>query len=315
MGEKSVSLLNEGKWYDPVKGAYPLTLVVGHGFLFFRTVEASAMPAALQVHSGLGIADGFATVQKTESTMAVLVTGGGGYIGSATVEVLLRRGEEVVVLDDLKYGHRAAVPEGVPLYVGSVGDRALVQQIAGAHDLEACLHFAALTHVGESVQEPGRYYQNNVAQGLALLDALRGEGVEMLVFSSTCATYGEPQYLPMDEAHPQRPENPYGWSKYFLERILQDCDRAYGLRFVALRYFNAAGASLNCGEDHDPENHLIPNVLRAALGQLGHLSVFGRDYPTPDGTPVRDYIHVADLGRAHALALNYLRGGGASDFF
>ncbi|NKB71259.1 MAG: UDP-glucose 4-epimerase GalE [Candidatus Latescibacteria bacterium] len=247
--------------------------------------------------------------------MAVLVTGGGGYIGSATVEILLRQGRDVVVLDDLKYGHRAAVPQSVPLYVGAVGDRDLVQRIAQDHALDACLHFAALTYVGESVQEPGRYYYNNVAQGLVLLEALRAAGVDKVVFSSTCATYGEPQYMPMDEEHPQRPENPYGWSKYFMERVLRDCAQAYGLRFVGLRYFNAAGATPNYGEDHDPENHLIPNVLQAALGRLDFLSVFGRDYPTPDGTPVRDYIHIADLGQAHALALDYLESGGASDFF
>jgi len=246
--------------------------------------------------------------------MAILVTGGAGYIGSVTVHLLRERDEEVVVLDNLGNGHRAAVPADVPFYQGDIGDRELVARIAREHDLEACVHFAALIYVGESVDQPDRYYENNVAQGAVLLQSLIQAGVRRVVFSSTCATYGEPQRIPMDEEHPQQPENPYGWSKYFMERILTDCDPAYGLRFVALRYFNAAGATPECGEDHDPETHLIPNVLRAALGQLPYLSVYGDSYPTPDGTPIRDYIHVADLGSAHALALDYLRDGGASDF-
>jgi UDP-glucose 4-epimerase len=246
--------------------------------------------------------------------MAILVTGGAGYIGSVTAELLRARGERVVVLDDLFRGHREAVAEGEPFYEGKIGDRELLSRIAREHDLEACIHFAALAYVGESVQDPARYFINNVEQGIALLDALIGAGVRHVVFSSTCATYGEPQEVPISEEHPQNPTNPYGWSKLFMERIMESYDRAYGLRYVALRYFNAAGASRELGEDHDPETHLIPNVLAAALGEIPAVSVFGDDYPTPDGTPVRDYIHVSDLGAAHILALDYLRGGGTSDY-
>jgi UDP-glucose 4-epimerase len=247
--------------------------------------------------------------------MAILVTGGAGYIGSATAALLRERGERVVVLDDLFRGHREAVPPGEPFYEGKIGDRELVARIAREHDLDACIHFAALAYVGESVSDPARYYTNNVEQGIALLDTLLSVNVRHLVFSSTCATYGEPQQVPISEEHPQSPTNPYGWSKLFMERIMQNYDPAYGLRYVALRYFNACGAaSPDLGEDHDPESHLIPNVLRAAQGLMPAVSVFGNDYPTPDGTPIRDYIHVSDLGSAHILALDYLRGGGKSDY-
>jgi len=244
--------------------------------------------------------------------MAVLVTGGTGYIGSITVELLRAGGEQVVVLDDLFRGHRAALSTSVPLHEGKVGDRALVRQLLDRYEIEACVHFAALTYVGESVQDPLHYYENNAVQSLALLDELvRGE-VKRVIFSSTAATYGEPQYSPLDEEHQQVPENPYGWGKLLVERALDACDHAHGMRFVALRYFNAAGATAERGEDHEPESHLVPNVLFAALGKRDYLSVFGDQYPTPDGTPVRDYVHVADLGRAHVLALAHLRGGGDS---
>lgn len=246
--------------------------------------------------------------------MAILVTGGSGYIGSVAVEVLRAQGDQVVVLDDLLRGHAVTVPDGVPLHQGQVGDRALVRHLLKTHDIEACIHFAALTYVGESVDDPLRYYENNTNQSLALLQELVAGGVRQVVFSSTAATYGEPQYSPLDEAHPQQPENPYGWGKLLVERALAACERAYGLRFVALRYFNAAGATPERGEDHEPESHLVPNVLFTALGKCEDLSVFGDQYPTPDGTPVRDYVHVADLGRAHALALGYLRGGGAGQY-
>lgn len=242
----------------------------------------------------------------------ILVTGGAGYIGSVTIELLRARGERVVVLDNLTRGHRAAVAPDIPFYEGNVGDRELVARIAHDHDLEACIHFAAFAYVGESVTEPARYFENNVAQGIALLDALRQAGVRQVVFSSTCATYGEPQTMPLSEQHPQQPTNPYGWSKLFMERILESYDLAYGLKFVALRYFNAAGATAQRGEAHAPEPHLIPNVLAAAQGLLPAVSVFGADYPTPDGTAVRDYIHVADLGDAHIRALDYLRAGSPS---
>ena len=246
--------------------------------------------------------------------MSVLVTGGAGYIGSVMVDQLADAGEQVVVLDDLSRGHAGALRVGVPFYEGRVGDRELVARVCREHGVESCIHFAALAYVGESVAEPARYFGTNVAQGLALLDSLLSSDVRRLVFSSTCATYGEPQSVPIDEGHPQRPTSPYGWSKLFVERILDSYDRAYGLKFVALRYFNAAGATDRRGERHEPETHLIPNVLAAAAGRLPFVSVFGTDYPTDDGTAVRDYIHVSDLCSAHALALDYLRRGGQSEF-
>lgn len=245
--------------------------------------------------------------------MAVLVTGGAGYIGSVTVELLRAQGEEVVVLDNLARGHRAAVDRSVPFYEGNVGDHVLVERIAREHRIDACVHFAALAYVGESVVEPRLYFENNTEQSIRLLGALLACGVRRVVFSSTCATYGEPLRVPIDEEHPQQPTNPYGWSKFVTERTLEAYDRAYGLRFVALRYFNAAGAIPTRGEHHDPEPHIIPNVLAAAEGKLPFVTVFGGDYPTPDGTCIRDYIHVADLGTAHIRALNYLRAGGQSE--
>jgi UDP-glucose 4-epimerase len=246
--------------------------------------------------------------------MSILVTGGAGYIGSVTVERLRTKGEEVVVLDDLARGHREALVEGVPFYRGSAGDRSLVARIAAEHNIEACVHFAALAYVGESVTAPVKYFENNVEQGIALLGALLSAGVRRLVFSSTCATYGVPKQVPISESCPQWPVNPYGWSKLFMERILDSYDLAYGLKFVSLRYFNAAGATESRGEHHEPESHLVPNVLAAALGAKPDVSVFGTDYPTPDGTAIRDYVHVADLADAHILALEYLRGGGGSEY-
>lgn len=255
--------------------------------------------------------------------MAILVTGGAGYIGSATVELLRQNGEEVVVLDNLCYGHRAALNESVPFYEGDIGDSEIIGEIAREHGIEACIHFAAFAYVGESVEQPGKYFENNTAQTLALLESLRACGTKHFIFSSTCATYGEPQYVPLDEAHPQSPANPYGWSKFMVERILESYVGAYDFKFVALRYFNASGAmqagstpSLASakGEDHDPETHLIPLIFQVALGQREHISVFGEDYPTPDGTAIRDYIHIEDLGAAHLLALQHLRNGGDSEF-
>ena len=244
--------------------------------------------------------------------MAVLVTGGAGYIGSAFVDRLRAAGEVPVVLDDLSRGHRAAVDPDVPFYVGQTGDRALVARIAREHPLTACVHFAAFAYVGESVTEPSRYFDNNTVQAVALVESLLDAGVREVVFSSSCATYGVPRESPIPESHPQWPINPYGWSKFFVERMLESLDRARGLRFVALRYFNAAGATEKRGEHHQPETHIIPLVLDAAQGRRPHVSVFGNDYPTPDGTAVRDYIHIDDLGQAHLLALRHLRGGGAS---
>jgi UDP-glucose 4-epimerase len=245
--------------------------------------------------------------------MAILVTGGAGYIGSVMVELLRVRGETVVVLDNLSRGHRAAVDASVPFYEGNIGDRTLVKRICAEHQVNACIHFAAVAYVGESVTEPQRYFDNNVAQAIGLLEALLASQVRRLVFSSTCATYGEPVRVPIDETHPQQPTNPYGWSKLMVEKILAAYDHAYALKYVALRYFNACGALSNRGEDHSPETHIIPNVLLTALGQVPQVSVFGSDYPTPDGTAIRDYIHVADLGTAHLLALEHLRRGGQSD--
>lgn len=247
--------------------------------------------------------------------MAVLVTGGAGYIGSVTVELLRKNGHEVVVLDNLFRGHREAVDPEVVFYEGQVGDRALVQRICREHGIDSCVHFAALAYVGESVQEPARYFENNVEQGIGLLDALRSAGVKRFVFSSTCATYGEPEQVPMPETHRQWPVNAYGWSKFFMERILDSYDQAYGFKFVALRYFNASGCTQQKGEDHEPELHLIPNILFAAMGKQPFIQVHGDNYPTPDGSAIRDYIHVIDLAEAHILALDHLRRGGNSDFF
>ena len=244
--------------------------------------------------------------------MAILVTGGAGYIGSVTVELLHKQGEKVVVLDNLVYGHRKAIDDSIPFYEGNIGDADLVKTIIEKHQIEACVHFAAYAYVGESVTNPKKYFENNTFQTNKLLNSLIDSGVKNIVFSSTCASYGDPQYVPIDEKHPQKPVNPYGWSKFMTERILESYDVAYGLRFVALRYFNASGATEKCGEHHDPETHLIPNVLNAADGSLPFVSVFGGDYPTDDGTCVRDYIHVADLGDAHIRALDYLKNGGES---
>ena len=246
--------------------------------------------------------------------MAILVTGGAGYIGSVTIELLLAKGEQVVVLDDLVHGHRAALPADIPIYQGKIGDRELVARIAREHSLESCIHFAALIEVGESVIDPAKYFENNLAQGIAFAGQLVQVGVKRLVFSSTAAAYGDPEQIPITEQSRKWPKNPYGWTKLVMERLFDAYDTAYGLKFVALRYFNAAGATENCGEDHRPESHLIPNVLAAALQQNQAIRVYGNNYPTPDGTPVRDYIHVVDLANAHLRALEHLRAGGQSDF-
>ncbi len=244
--------------------------------------------------------------------MAILVTGGAGYIGSVTVELLRQRGHEVVVVDNLEYGHRKAVDASCPFYEGNAGDEELITRIVAEHNIDACVHFAAYAYVGESVLDPAKYFENNTIQTSRLLNALNLAGVKRFIFSSTCATYGDPVRIPIDETHPQKPVNPYGWTKFMTERILESYDIAYGFKFVALRYFNAAGATEKYGEHHDPETHLIPNVLNAAEGTLPFVSIFGNDYETPDGTCVRDYIHIADLGDAHIRALDYLANGGAS---
>lgn len=246
--------------------------------------------------------------------MAILVTGGAGYIGSAAVEDLEKKGEKVVVLDNLVYGHRESISENVVFYEGDIGDKTLVEQILTEHKIEACMHFSAYAYVGESVEQPQKYYENNFVQTLKLLEVLISKNVKKFIFSSTCATFGEPQYMPLDEKHPQFPVNPYGWSKFMVERALADYDKAYDLKFVALRYFNACGATERCGEHHDPETHLIPLILFTAQGKRESISVFGNDYPTPDGTAIRDYIHISDLSQAHLLALEHLRKGGDSEF-
>jgi UDP-glucose-4-epimerase GalE len=244
------------------------------------------------------------------SLMRILVTGGAGYIGSHTVKLLLARGHDVRVLDNLALGHRAAVP-GDRLTVADLADVPAVDHLLLTHRIEAVVHFAAFAAVGESVKHPARYWQNNLVNTLGLLDMCRRNGVNRFVFSSTCATYGIPEKVPMTEDTPQQPINPYGHSKLAVERALADYAAAYGLGYAALRYFNAAGAAADgsIGEDHHPETHLIPLVLQVALGQRPHIEVFGIDYPTPDGTCIRDYIHVDDLAEAHLLALEKIEPG------
>jgi UDP-glucose 4-epimerase len=245
--------------------------------------------------------------------MRILVTGGAGYIGSHTVKLLLARGHDVRVLDNLVFGHRAAVPAD-RLTVADLADAPAVDHLLLTHRIEAVVHFAAFAFVGESVKQPAKYWQNNVVNTLALLDLCRRHGVKRFVFSSTCATYGVPATVPITEDTPQQPINPYGHTKLAVERALADYAAAYGLGYAALRYFNAAGAAADgtIGEDHHPETHLIPLVLQAALGQRPHIEVFGTDYPTPDGTCIRDYIHVDDLADAHVRSLDYLADGGAT---
>lgn len=239
--------------------------------------------------------------------MKVLVTGGAGYIGSHAVRHLVEVGHDVWVYDNLCYGHRQAAPAG-RLIEGELMDRRKLVESLRMHKIDAVMHFAAFAFVGESMADPAKYYQNNVVASLNLLEAMREANVGKIVFSSTTATYGVPTKLPITEEEPQRPINPYGFCKFVIEEALADYARAYGLGYAALRYFNAAGASPSgeIGEDHDPETHLIPIVLQVALGQREHITVFGNDYPTPDGTCIRDYVHVDDLAAAHALALDRL---------
>lgn len=243
--------------------------------------------------------------------MRVLVTGGAGYVGSVVVEELLEAGaEKVVVLDDLSKGHADAVVEPAELVRGDIADRALITRLCRDHGLDSAVHLAASSLVGESVTDPRKYYQNNVVKGLALLDALLEADVRKFVFSSTAAVYGHPKRIPIEEDAPTIPTNPYGETKLAFERALSWYAGAYGLRFVSLRYFNAAGATARCGERHDPETHLIPIVLDVALGKRSHVGIFGDDWPTADGTCIRDYVHVSDLGRAHVLALADMPEGG-----
>jgi UDP-glucose 4-epimerase len=245
----------------------------------------------------------------------ILVTGGAGYIGSHTVRLLAEKGHKIVVVDNLIYGHeKAIINKEVVLEKGDIGDAAFLDTIFSKYTITAVLHFAAFAFVGESVTDPAKYYQNNLAAPLMLLNAMRKYKCFNIIFSSTCATYGNPLYVPMDEKHPQDPINPYGQSKLMLEKIIIDYEKAYGINYVFLRYFNASGAAEDgkIGEDHTPETHLIPLVLETALGLRKSITIFGTDYDTADGSCVRDYIHVIDLAEAHSLALDYLRKGNPS---
>ena len=235
----------------------------------------------------------------------ILVFGGAGYIGSHTLRHLRDNAYDAVAADNLVYGHRESVPADVPFEKVDLLDTDALAALFRKYTFDAVIHFAAFAYVGESVQKPAKYYRNNVAGTLNLLDAMLAAGVKDIVFSSTCATYGEPEYTPIDEKHPQNPINPYGRSKLMIEKVFADYAHAYGLRWIALRYFNAAGAGWDIGESHTPETHLIPLVLRSIMGGA-KINVFGTDYDTPDGTCIRDYIHVEDLADAHRLALEAL---------
>ncbi len=252
--------------------------------------------------------------------MKILVVGGAGYIGSVCAELLVDEGHDVAVFDDLSEGHRAAVDPRARFFEGNLSDAEKIRSAVADSKPDAVMHFAASALVVESMRNPSRYFRNNIANGLNLLDAMVAGGVGLIVFSSTCAIFGPPEHLPIEENAPKAPINPYGESKLAFEKILRWYDQIHGLRFVSLRYFNAAGASEKFGEDHRVETHLIPNVLKVALGQKPHVEIFGTDYETPDGTCIRDYIHILDLARAHILALgssksesyNLGTGGGSS---
>lgn len=255
----------------------------------------------------------------TSPKNTILVTGGAGYIGSHTVLALQRKGYSVIILDNLIYGHRDLVDKvlGVELVVGDINNYALLCNLFKTRNITAVIHFAAYAYVGESYRNPGKYYRNNVGATLTLLEAMKDSGVDKIVFSSTCATYGVPEENPITESQLQRPINPYGTTKLTVEKMLRDFDAAHGMKSVAFRYFNAAGADPQgrLGEDHAPETHLIPLVLLTALEKREAISIFGTDYPTPDGTCVRDYIHVSDLADAHILGLEFLLAGNDSNVF
>ncbi len=247
----------------------------------------------------------------------ILVAGGAGYIGSHMTVLLVKRGYDVIVADNLRTGHWQSVKGARKLYVGDLRDTAFLHRVFSENRIDGVINFAACSLVGESVVDPLKYYGNNVEGAVSLLTAMQTHGVDKIVFSSTAATYGEPEKQPIEEGDRTEPTNPYGATKLAIENMLKWCDGAYGIRYVALRYFNAAGSDTEAGigEDHEPESHLIPLVMKTALGQRDHIGIFGEDYPTPDGTCVRDYIHVKDLAEAHLLALEYLERGGSSDVF
>ena len=249
--------------------------------------------------------------------MKLLVVGGAGYIGSHMVKALVQLGHTVIVVDNLSTGYRDAVDAGARFYELDIADTPALKHLFNAQKFDAVLHFASFIQVGESVDQPGKYYQNNLVATLSLLDAMRDAGINKFIFSSTAAVYGDPEYVPIDETHPKLAINPYGRSKWMVELVLQDYDCAYGLKSVSLRYFNAAGADPDgvLGERHDPETHLIPLILQAASGRRESISVYGQDYDTPDGTCIRDYIHVSDLVDAHVKALMHLDAGNGSAAF
>jgi len=257
--------------------------------------------------------------QVSEQKPTILVTGGAGYIGSHAVLALKKAGYPVIILDNLVYGHRELVENvlQVEMVVGDTNDRPLLDKLFSTHKIAAVMHFAAYINVGESVSDPSKYYRNNCVGTLTLLEAMIAHKIDKFVFSSTCATYGYPQQQLLTEDHPQNPINPYGTSKLMVEQMLTDFDLAYNFKSVRFRYFNAAGANPESllGEDHSPETHLIPLILFAALGKRDSISIYGTDYPTPDGTCIRDYIHVADLADAHVLGLEYLLKGGKTEVF
>lgn len=245
-----------------------------------------------------------------ENTMAILITGGAGYIGSHTARELKDQGRDIVIYDNLSRGHRQAV-EGMPLVVGDLMDTDILAKTIEEYNVDSVIHFAAESQVGESMADPQKYYINNVSGTLNLLKVMKEKNVNKIVFSSTAATYGEPERIPIDEESSKNPTSVYGRTKLMMEQILEDYDMAYGLKYVALRYFNAAGAHISgeIGEDHEPETHLIPIIMQVLLGKREAISIFGTDYPTPDGTCIRDYIHVTDLAQAHILALDALYDG------
>ncbi len=249
--------------------------------------------------------------------MSILVLGGAGYIGSHAVDQLINQGYDVVVIDNLLTGHRKAVHDNARFYEGDVRDKAFVTDVFEKETIDGVIHFAASSLVGESVEKPLKYFNNNVYGMQILLEVMQEHQVNQIVFSSTAATYGEPEVSPISETTPTNPKNPYGESKLMMEKMMKWCDDAYGMKYVALRYFNVAGAKADAsiGEDHDPETHLVPIILQVALGQRKQLTIFGDDYPTPDGTCIRDYVHVEDLIAAHILALEYLKAGNQSNVF
>jgi len=243
----------------------------------------------------------------------ILITGGAGYIGSHTLLSVVDAGHEPVTVDNLFYGHRQAVLEGHFVHA-DLGDKEALSRLFETFPIDAVIHFAAFCYVGESVESPEKYFSNNLVNGLNLLDAMLEAGVDKIIFSSSCAVYGAPEEIPIPEIHPKNPINPYGMTKLFFEQILSTYNSAHGLKYVSLRYFNAAGADpkARIGESHDPETHLIPLVLQTALGNRDEVKIFGTTYPTPDGTCIRDYVHVCDLAEAHVLALSYLLSNGKS---